>query len=178
MYSALKHGGRPLYAIAREGREVPRAARRVRVHELQQIGFDGLHLDLRVRCSKGTYVRTLVEDIGRALGCGAHLASLRRVAAARFRIESAVTLEALAGMDAAGRDRLLLPPGTLLEGLPRVDLPPALAERFRRGQALQLGEAPQGRCAVYGAQGLLLGLGEGLRGGELRARRLIHHASG
>jgi hypothetical protein len=81
-------------------------------------------------------------------------------------------------MDAAGRDRLLLPPGTLLEGLPRVDLPPALAERFRRGQALQLGEAPQGRCAVYGAQGLLLGLGEGLRGGELRARRLIHHASG
>ena len=89
MHSALKHEGRPLYALAREGREVVRAPRRVRIDILERTGLDGDALGLHVRCSKGTYVRTLVEDIGRALGCGAHLAGLRRTIAARFRIEDA-----------------------------------------------------------------------------------------
>jgi tRNA pseudouridine55 synthase len=178
MHSALKRDGRPLYALAREGREVPRAPRRVRVHELRLLGFGGAHLELRVRCSKGTYVRTLVEDLGRALGCGAHLAGLRRVAAARFRVEQAATLDALQAMDPATREGRLLPLGALLEGLPRVDLPETLAERFRRGGVLRLAETPDGRCAVYGENGLLLGLGEGRGGSELRPRRLINRASG
>jgi tRNA pseudouridine55 synthase len=178
MHSALKRDGRPLYALAREGREVPRAARRVQVYALEQTGFDGEHLDLRVRCSKGTYIRTLVEDIGRALGCGAHLAALRRTAAARFRVEDAAALEALQREDAAARDRRLLPVTCLLAGLPAVELPQALAARFQQGQVLRLPEAPRGQCGVYGEHGALLGLGEGVGQGELHPRRLVSHASG
>jgi tRNA pseudouridine55 synthase len=178
MHSALKHEGRPLYALAREGREVTRAARRVSVHVLEVLGFEGSRLDLRVRCSKGTYIRTLVEDVGRALGCGAHLAGLRRVGAARFRVEEAATPEALLAMTPAAREGRLLPLGSLVEGLPRVELSSELAERFRRGQVLQLPTAPEGRCGVYAERGLLLGLGEGAGHGALHPRRLINHASG
>ena len=104
LYSALKHAGQPLYAIARQGRSVERPARRVQIHELELLRFEGDRLDLRVRCSKGTYVRTLVEDLGRALGCGAHLAALRRTAAGAFRIANAVTLERLQRATPAERD--------------------------------------------------------------------------
>jgi tRNA pseudouridine55 synthase len=178
MYSALKHAGRPLYALAREGREIPRAARRIRVHELQLVRFAGDDLELRVLCSKGTYIRTLVEDIGRALGCGAHLASLRRTRSGGFRIEDAVTLDQLRSDAAEARDARLLPLERLLAGLPRVDLAAAQAERFARGQALRLEQVPLGRCSVYGQQGRLLGLGEARVAGELRPRRLVSNASG
>lgn len=173
MYSALKHGGRPLYAIAREGGEVPRAARRIQIHELELTAFAGDRLELRVVCSKGTYIRTLVEDIGRALGCGAHLAALRRVAAGGFRIEDAVTLERLASESPAERDQRLLPLERLLAGLPSVELSASLAERFIQGQALRVQEAPEGPCGVYGADRRLLGLGEGRAPGMVHPRRLI-----
>jgi len=178
MHSALKHQGRPLYALAREGREVPRKPRRVVIHALESLGLDGDRLNLRVRCSKGTYVRTLVEDIGRALGCGAHLASLRRTAAGGFRIEEAYSLEALQAMDADSRDRRLLPIESLLGSLPRVQLPEGLADRFRQGQVLHLEAAPIGTCGVFAGPGVLLGLGEGQDRGELHPRRLINHANG
>lgn len=178
MYSALKHEGRPLYELARQGREVPRRARAVCVEALELLALEGESLELRVRCSKGTYVRTLVEDIGRALGCGAHLSALRRTASGRFDVADAVGLEQLRVEAHAARDRRLLPLESLLDGLPRVDLPEALAARFARGQALMLDAAPGGRCRVYDAQGRLLGLGEGQRGGELRPRRLLSNASG
>ncbi|MGH8721641.1 MAG: tRNA pseudouridine(55) synthase TruB [Burkholderiales bacterium] len=178
MYSALKRAGRPLYELARAGHEVPRAARRIRVQELQHLGFRDDSLELRVRCSKGTYVRTLVEDIGRALGCGAHLAALRRTRSGGLRIEDATTLDALQRDTPAGRDSRLLPVERLLTGLPRVDLPAVLAERFARGQVLHMEQAPAGQCSVYGQQGRLLGLGEGRAAGELRPRRLVSHASG
>lgn len=178
MYSALKHAGRPLYELAREGLDVPRAPRRIRVHELQLLGFAGDELELRIRCSKGTYVRTLAEDIGRALGCGAHLAALRRTRSGGFGVEQAATLEQLQRDAASARDARLLPTERLLAGLPRVDLPAAQAERFARGQALRMEQAPAGQCSVYGQQGRLLGLGEGGATGELRPRRLINHASG
>lgn len=178
MYSALKQAGRPLYALAREGREVPRAPRRIRVHVLQLVKFEGDQLELLVRCSKGTYVRTLVEDIGRMLGCGAHLAALRRTRSGGFSIEDAVTLDQLQVDSAEARGARLLPVERLLAGLPRVDLPAALAERFARGQALRLNDAPAGQCSVYGQQGRLLGLGEGRSAGELHPRRLVNHASG
>jgi tRNA pseudouridine55 synthase len=178
MHSALKQGGRPLYELARQGREVARRARRVRVHALELLAFDGESIELRVRCSKGTYVRTLAEDIGRALGCGAHLSALRRLAAGRFNVAAAVRLDALQAETPEARGRRLLPAESLLEGLPRVDLPDALAARFARGQMLTLAAAPEGRCRVYGAQGRLLGLGEGQGRGELRPRRLVSYASG
>lgn len=178
MYSALKHAGRPLYAIAREGGEVPRAARRVHVRELELLAFTGDALELRVLCSKGTYVRTLAEDIGRALGCGAHLAALRRIAASGFRVEEATTLEQLQSESAEARDRRLLPLEALLAGLPRVDLAPPLAMRFLQGQALSVPHAPEGRCGVFGTEGRLLGLGEGRAHGLLHPRRLVSVASG
>ncbi|HEX5091482.1 MAG TPA: tRNA pseudouridine(55) synthase TruB [Burkholderiales bacterium] len=177
MHSALKHEGRPLYALAREGREVPRAPRRVRIYELEAGRLEGDRLALRVRCSKGTYIRTLVADLGEALGCGAHLAALRRTAAGGFRVEAAATLEALHALSPEGRDRLLLPLQSLLAGLPKVDLPGDLAERFRRGQILHLSETPEGACSVYADHGLLLGLAEGRAHGELRPRRLINYAN-
>jgi tRNA pseudouridine55 synthase len=173
MYSALKHAGQPLYAIARQGRSVERAARRVQIHQLELLRFEGDRLDLRVRCSKGTYVRTLVEDLGRVLGCGAHLAALRRIAAGAFRIADAVTLERLQLATPAERDGMLLPVERLLTGLPRVDLADPLAARFSQGQVVRLEHAQAGCCGVYGAQGHLLGIGDAGPAGELRPRRLV-----
>jgi tRNA pseudouridine55 synthase len=173
MYSALKHAGQPLYAIARQGRSVARAARRVHIHELQLLGFHGDRLDLRVRCSKGTYVRTLVEDLGRALGCGAHLSALRRTAAGEFRIADAATLDQVQLATPPERDALLLPLERLLAGLPRVDLAGPLAERFALGQAIRLEGTPAGCCSVFRAQGGLLGIGEAGALGQLRPRRLV-----
>jgi tRNA pseudouridine55 synthase len=179
MFSALKQAGRPLYALAREGREVPRAARRIRVHALEHLSLTDDRLELRIRCSKGTYIRTLAEDIGRALGCGAHLAALRRTASGSFRIEQSATLDQLAKGSPAERDAKLLPVERLLGELPRVDLPQAMAERFVQGQALQVEHAPAGPCGVYGHLGRLLGLGEGGAQGRLHPRRLLnYHASG
>jgi tRNA pseudouridine55 synthase len=173
MYSALKHAGQPLYALARRGRSVERAARRVRIDELAMVEFAGEAIELRVRCSKGTYIRTLVEDLGRALGCGAHLEALRRTAAGSFRIGDAVTLEQLQAASGAERDRWLLPLERLLAGLPRVDLAEPVAGRFARGQAIRLEEPRQGRCSVYGGNGEFLGIGEADPAGDLRPRRLV-----
>lgn len=173
MHSALKHRGRPLYVLARRGESIERAPRRVRVHVLELLGATQDTLELRVRCSKGTYVRTLVEDIGRALGCGAHLASLRRVAASGFRIEQAVTLDQLQRADEAGRDRLLLPLDRLLEGLPRLELPAGEAERFANGQAIPFPQARAGRYRVYRQQGGLLGVAQAGHDGALQPQRLL-----
>lgn len=177
MYSALKHAGQPLYALARKGRNVERAARRVRIHELEMLEFAGDAIELRVRCSKGTYIRTLVEDLGRALGCGAHLEALRRTAAGTFRIGDAVTLEQLQVASGAERDRWLLPLERLLAGLPRVDLAGSVAGRFAQGQAIRLDEPRLGRCSVYGGNGEFLGIGEADPAGDLRPRRLVAPAA-
>lgn len=173
MFSALKHEGRPLYALARRGETVARAPRRVRIHALELLEFEDDTLALRVRCSKGTYVRTLAEDIGRVLGPGAHLSGLRRTAASGFRLLDAVTLAQLQEADAAGRDRWLLPTERLLEGLPRVDLPAPLADRFEQGQVIRVAQSVAGRCSVYRERGALLGVGEAAASGDLRPRRLI-----
>jgi tRNA pseudouridine55 synthase len=173
MYSALKHRGRPLYVLARRGESVMRAARRVRVHVLELLGATPETFELRVRCSKGTYVRTLVEDIGEALGCGAHLAGLRRTAASGFRIEDAITLDQLQQADEAERDRLLLPLERLLEGLPRLDLPEIQAERFAKGQAILLPQVTAGRYRVYRERGGLLGVAEAGDDGALQPQRLL-----
>ena len=123
MHSALKHQGRALYEYARAGIEVERAPRRVRIHRLALLERRGDELVLDVRCSKGTYVRTLAEDLGRLLGCGAHLSALRRTASGALCVEQAVTLDALEALDAAARLALLLPPDVLLHDWPEVRLP-------------------------------------------------------
>lgn len=173
MYSALKHGGRPLYELAREGRSVERQPREVEIHLLELLARDGTDLELRVRCSKGTYVRTLAEDIGAALGVGAHLVALRRTAAGGMGLDQASTLEALQGLAEAERDARLMPLEALLADLPRLELDEQQARRFCNGQRIQLSRGGSGLCAIIGPQRRVLGLGEHGAGGLLRPLRLV-----
>jgi tRNA pseudouridine55 synthase len=174
MHSALKHAGRPLYAYARAGESVPRLAREVIIHELQVESLDSNRLCIAVRCSKGTYIRTLAEDMGAALGCGAHLAALRRTGVGRFRLADAIGLEALERLPEAEQVRLLLPVDVLVGHLPEVRLPAGLAERFSDGQAVRPpSPAPAGRVRVLGASGRFLGLAEIGPDAFLRPRRLL-----
>ncbi|HXZ52941.1 MAG TPA: tRNA pseudouridine(55) synthase TruB [Burkholderiales bacterium] len=173
MYSALKHGGRPLYELAREGRSVERRPREIEIHTLELLARDGVDLELRVRCSKGTYVRTLAEDIGAALGVGAYLAALRRTAAGGLDVRRASTLETLQSLAEAERDARLLPLEALLADLPRTELDDQQARRFCHGQRIQLAGGGHGLCAVFGPRQRVLGLGEVAAGGQLRPLRLV-----
>ena len=172
MYSALKHGGQPLYALARAGQTVARSSRQVTVHELELLERTQDLVRVRVRCSKGTYVRQLAADLGAELGTGAHIEALRRTAVGGYRLGQAVALDDLQAMGAEARRAWLLPPDSLLEALPRIDLDEAQAERFLHGQAVAR-EAPQGPCRVYRKDGPLLGVGGAGPGSELRPVRLI-----
>jgi tRNA pseudouridine55 synthase len=175
MHSALKRGGVPLYKLARRGETVERSRRRVEIFELESMGFHPPLLELRVRCSKGTYIRTLAEDIGAALGTGAHLAALRRTTSGRFLIEEAVTLDDIAGLNETQRQGRLLPLGGLLADLPRVELDATLELRLRNGQALKISGLQQGVSALYTAGGALIGLGRAEEG-VLRPLRLTQAA--
>jgi len=172
MHSALKHQGRPLYAYAREGQSIERAPRRVVVHELVLERLEGPDLDLLVRCSKGTYVRTLAEDLGEALGCGGHLTALRRTAVGPFGIDDAVTLDRLAALPEHERPRALLPVEVLLRSWPRVLLAKDAEARFRHGQRVAAAAA-EPRVAVFGADGNFLGIGEIDAEGMLKAKRQL-----
>jgi tRNA pseudouridine55 synthase len=173
MHSALKHKGTPLYRLARRGEEVERAPRRVRISELELVNFQAENLVLRVVCSKGTYIRVLAEDIGEALGCGAHLGGLRRTASGRFRIEQAATLEVLEDVEERRRRLLSLP--ALLEGLPRAELGAAEEARLRQGQTLKISGLHPGLCAVVRPDGAVIGLGSA-DDGVLRPLRLTQTA--
>ena len=172
MYSALKQGGQPLYALARAGQTVARGSRQVTVHELELIERTQDLVRVRVRCSKGTYVRQLAADLGAELGTGAHLEALRRTAVGGYRLDQAVTLDDLQAMGEEARRARLLPSDSLLEALPRIDLDEEQTERFLHGQAVAR-EAPGGPCRVYRGDGPLLGVGEAGPGNELRPVRLI-----
>jgi tRNA pseudouridine55 synthase len=172
MHSALKRGGVPLYELARKGTTVAREARRVRIGDLDVIKFSPPYLEIRVACSKGTYVRTLAEDIGEALGTCAHLRALRRTGSGRFRVEDAVTLEALS----SGGPRQLLPLAAMLAGLPRAELDASQEARFRNGQSLDSFPG-SGLRAVYAADGRVIGLGQADPGGLLKPVRLLAQAA-
>jgi len=154
MHSALKRDGKPLYEYARAGVTLEREARPVIIRALELLDYRPPFLDLRVTCSKGTYIRVLGEDIGAALGCGAHLQTLRRTAVGRLSIGQALPLERLAGVTEGERPGLLAPVDALLSSFPALHLPPALAERFLHGQRLALGKEGiatpgAGRVRVY-----------------------------
>lgn len=173
MYSALKRDGKPLYELARQGIEVERAARRVVIHGLRLGAHSGDRFELAVDCSKGTYVRSLAADIGAALGCGAHLAGLRRTSIGDLRVEDAVGLAVLEALDPAGRDACLLPVDALLARLPRTDAGEAESHRLLHGQGIRwVGRAGE-RRRLYGADGRFLGLGEVSADGWLNPRRLV-----
>lgn len=173
LYSALKHAGKPLYAYARAGVEIERAPRPVTIHALELRWFEGDRLALSVTCSKGTYMRSIAHDLGQMLGCGAHLAALRRTAVGRFGLDRAHTLESLEAMTAAARDTCLLPVDALLQSLAEVRLEPADEARFLRGQAVPWEGPPQPRVRVYGAGGALLGVGEAVADGTILPKRVI-----
>ena len=166
MYSALKRDGKPLYAYARDGVTLEREARNIIIHELELVAFNASELKIRVRCSKGTYVRVLGEDIGKALGCGAHLTQLRRTAIAHLAVADAVTLSVL-DEQAEPRSSLLLPVDTLTSRLPAVQLDDVLIRRFMHGQRLALGKEvrdenladgfPKGRVRVLSHPGAFAG---------------------
>ena len=172
MHSALKRGGVPLYKLARRGQTVARTRRVVEILELEAVRYSAPMLELRARCSKGTYVRTLAEDIGEALGTGAHLAGLRRTASGPFRLADAMTLEALEGLAADARARRLLPLPRLLEGLPRTELDASAEAQLRNGRELTIRGVAEGLCVLYRADGAVIGLARGEPDGRLKALRL------
>ncbi|HEY5993524.1 MAG TPA: tRNA pseudouridine(55) synthase TruB [Gallionellaceae bacterium] len=172
MHSALKHQGKPLYEYIRKGETVEREPRRVTIHELALEHFAGNELRVTVHCSKGTYVRTLAEDIGQLLGCGAHLQGLRRLATGPFRLENAYTLEQLESMGPEQRDACLLPLDCMLQDFPRLDLDASQVRRLAQGQRLGLDTGlPNGKIRLHGPQGFI-GLGF-LQGRRLAPERLV-----
>ena len=174
MHSALKRDGRPLYELARAGAEVERAPRPIMVHRLTLVEHRGDTVVVDVDCSKGTYVRVLAEDIGRTLGCGAHLSALRRTRAGRLHIDDAVPLSALGAMALEERRARLLPEDELLGSLARVRLDDAHAARFRQGQRLALDAEPRGhRVRVYGGTNELLGTATISEWGVVEPERLV-----
>ncbi len=141
MYSALKHQGKALYEYIRQGETIERASRGVTIRELRMKRFSNHELGLReleisVCCSKGTYIRTLAEDIGQALGCGAYLGGLRRMAIGRFHLQGAYTLQQLEDMTVEQRDECLLPSDSLMPGMPIVELDEGQFIRIAQGQRL------------------------------------------
>jgi len=170
-FAALKHRGRNYYEYAREGIEIPRAAREVRIDAIELLGWEPPHAKLRVACGKGTYIRALAEDIAAAVGSCAHLSALRRTAAGPFLLEHALTLDALEAMTMAERDAQLLPADSPLSGIERLDVDATTALALVQGRGGSAPAGSQGKYRCYGPAGRFVGLVESANG-ELRALRL------
>jgi tRNA pseudouridine55 synthase len=179
MHSALKVKGRALYKLARRGETIERAERRVTIAELSVGEVRGDEFDIWVRCSKGTYIRVLAEDIGRALGCGATLKRLRRTSVGPFDIGTAVTLDTLEKFGSACNERFLLPVDAAITELPELRLDSSAAERVQNGQTVAANcELAVARVRLYDAQSRrFIGLGE-VVAGTLYPRRLVASATG
>jgi len=176
MYSALKQSGVRLYELARRGIEVERQARRIDIHELSLIGYTDTSLELHVHCSKGTYIRVLAEDIGRALDCGAHMETLCRTAVGPWTLADTHTLDALTRCDPDGRLACVAPMDLLVPDLPRVDCDDATAFRLQRGQSVSVPyPLTDGPVRLYGG-GVFLGIGEAFNG-TLAPRRMFNLAA-
>jgi tRNA pseudouridine55 synthase len=174
MYSALKHEGKALYEYARAGIVIERKSRQVQIHAITLDDFTSDIAKITVRCSKGTYIRTLAEDIGHLLGCGAHLIGLRRTATANYDISQAVTLEAFEAMTAEQRVSILLPVDSAIENLPAVILDTDSAFYVQQGQAVwQSGLRVSGLLRLYSEHQQFLGLGEMQADGKIAPKRLV-----
>ncbi len=181
MYSALKQGGERLYALARRGETVERPARPVHVSRLELLEFDASGFEVDLDCSKGTYVRSLVEDIGEALGCGAHMTALRRLRVGALDVRQAMDLErlrALAADDPNALDACLMPIADALAHLPQLELATPEAVSLQRGQAQTLRQPlADGWVAVFTQQRQFIGMAEA-RDGRLLPRRLVSQDCG
>ncbi|WP_369601295.1 tRNA pseudouridine(55) synthase TruB [Hahella sp. SMD15-11] len=171
MYSALKHKGTPLHKLARQGVEVERAPRPVTIHALNLAWVDDERLKVTVRCSKGTYIRVLVEDMGRVLGCGAHVEQLRRTEVAGLQVSEAVPLDVLS--ECGAPEDYLLPVDTLVQHLPVQVLDSAQKHSLLHGQPVTITPRSEaGDVRLYGPGGEFIGLGIA-EGAQLRSRRLV-----
>ncbi len=175
MHSALKRDGRPLYELARQGITVDREARPVTIHAIELLEFAGARLRLLVSCSKGTYIRVLAQDIGAALGCGAHLTALRRTRVGDLVLDGALTLAQIDSIEEGARVACLRPVDALLQSLPRVDLSGEAAQRFSHGNPVDLPEGLSGKIRVY-TEDRLIGVGEPGPGLRLWPKRLVQLA--
>ena len=174
MYSALKHEGKALYEYARAGVDIERKARLITIKNIEVNALEGDIAQITVTCSKGTYIRTLAEDIGTMLGCGAHLIGLRRTEAAGYLLSQAVTIEQLETMLIEAREDLLLPVDSAIENLPKVILNSDAAYYLMQGQAVwQAGKLPSGDLRLYDEQNKFLGLGCLQDDGKIAPKRLI-----
>ena len=178
MYSALKHEGQPLYKLARAGETVERKPRSVTINRLELLALEGDRLRLEVHCTKGTYIRTLVEDLGAALGCGAHVSELRRIQAGPFDLTQAVTLETLEALHAEGGatalDHLLLPNDSGLEDWPVVELTEQTAFYLNHGQAVRVPGSPAfGMVRLRDHEGRFIGIGEMTDDARVAPKRLM-----
>ncbi|EKM0363979.1 tRNA pseudouridine(55) synthase TruB [Cronobacter turicensis] len=185
MFSALKYQGKPLYEYARQGIEVPREARPITVYELLFIRHEGDELELEVHCSKGTYIRTIIDDLGEKLGCGAHVIYLRRLAVSKYPVERMVTLEQLNALleEAQTReiapsellDPLLMPMDSPAADYPVVNLPLTSSVYFKNGNPVRTSDAPsEGLVRVTeGEAQKFLGMGEIDSEGRVAPRRLV-----
>ncbi len=174
MYSALKHEGKALYEYAREGVDIARQARLITIKSIVVNEFLADIAQITVTCSKGTYIRTLAEDIGTALGCGAHLIGLRRTVTAGYQLSQAMTIEQLEAMPIEPRDAQLLPVDSAIAGLPEVVLSADAAYFLMQGQAVwQAGKVPEGELRIYDENEQFLGLGFLQSDGKIAPKRLI-----
>ncbi len=185
MFSALKYEGKPLYEYARAGIEVPREARKITVYEISLLRFEGDEIEMEVHCSKGTYIRTIVDDLGEMLGCGAHVTALRRIGVSHYPVERMVTLEQLEELLEQAReqgiqprellDPLLLPLDSAVQDLEEVNLLPAVASYVLQGQAVQAANAPsEGQARMtMGEERTFIGVGEIDADGMIAPKRLV-----
>lgn len=178
MYSAIKFKGKPLYELARRGIEIPRAPRQITIYHIACLTLTEECFELVVHCSKGTYVRTLVEDIGRKLGCGAHVVQLRRDFVAPYKENAMYTFDSLEEMVKKSGHHclkdLILPVETSVKNLPKIKLSSALLFYLRSGQPVLVPHAPtQGLVQLFSEHGSFLGIGEILEDGRVAPKRLI-----
>ncbi|GAB3215772.1 MAG: tRNA pseudouridine(55) synthase TruB [Aeromonadaceae bacterium] len=189
MFSALKHQGKPLYEYAREGIEIEREARPITVYELNVLEFSGDKLVLDIHCSKGTYIRTIIDDLGEMLGCGAHVTQLHRSQVASYPAERMLTIEQLQAIfercKAEGRppreelDPLLLPMDTAVDSLPEVNMSAVVASYVTQGQAVQVAQVPASGFVrmTVGDEREFIGVGEIDDDGKVAPRRLVRIGS-
>lgn len=181
MFSALKHNGTPLYKLARAGKTVERKPRTVTINKLALLRWEHPKITLEVSATKGTYMRSLVEDIGAALGVGGHIVGLRRIQAGPYALHQAVTLDQLAAVGESegfdGMARLLQPTGSAVYDWPRAVLSPEASDKLRQGQTVTPLTAPEkGWVQIFRDPAAFLGVGEVMPDGRIAPRRLIKEA--
>lgn len=177
MHSALKVNGVPLYKLAREGKTIPRDARNICVYELELTDFQGDEIELEIDCSKGTYIRTIADDLGQDLGCGAHIIGLRRLQAGAFTEENCVSIDDLREVkEKHGMDKLdqnLIPMDRAIEDLPEVNLPSIAASQFKNGQSVLVRHLPEEGLVRLYEEEQFIGIGCIDDDGKVAPKRLI-----